>query len=177
MAERTEALEEHLYSLDLRPAQLRADPLGESWLGEEWFEAVVHEPELRGVLRRFVEEELELYDSVRGQADAFFTARVLEAASPMEVAGAGLAPQYRSWVLASAYALALGTASMLALPWLRGQGYASWSALLHEFVSHDLNETSESSVLSFVVAALAIAALSLLAVKGATREVAPPVKR
>ena len=177
MAERTEALEEHLYSLDLRPAQLRSDPLGETWLGDEWFEAVVQEPELRGVLRRFVEEELELYDSVRGQADAFFTARVIEAASPMEVAGAGLAPRYRSWVLASAYALALGTASMLAIPWLKGHGYTSWSALLHEFVSHDLGDARESSWWFVVVGALAIVAVWLMAVKGAERQESSRVKR
>jgi hypothetical protein len=177
VAERTEALEEHLYSLDLRPAQLRSDPLGETWLGEEWFAAVVQEPELRGVLRRFVEEELELYDSVRGQADAFFTARVIEAASPMEVAGAGLAPRYRSWVLASAYALALGTASMLAIPWLKGQGYVSWSALLHEFVSHELGEASESSWLFIAVAALAIVAVGLVAMKSGERQESPRAKR
>ena len=174
MAERTtEALEEHLYSLDIRPAQLRSDPLGETWIGDEWFEAVCLEPQLLGVVRRFVEEELELYDSVRGQADAFFTARVIEAASPMEVAGAGLAPRYRSWVLASAYALALGTASLIAMPWLRGQGYAGWSGVLHEFVSHDLGEASESSWLFLAAAALAIVGVSFLAVKSAGREETP----
>jgi len=141
----TQSLEEHLFSLEVRPAQLRSDPDGRTWLGDEWAMAVRRDPELMLVVRRFVEEELELYDSVRGQADAFFTARVLEATSPEEIAGAGLAPRYRSWVLASAYALAFGSASLIAFPWLRSQGYASWSGALHELVSHDRGEPSAGS--------------------------------
>jgi len=151
-----EALEEHLYSLELRLAELRAGPNGEGWLGDPWLRIVRREPALLAVVRRFVEEELELYDSLRGQADAFFTARVIEATSPVEVAGIGLAPRYRSWILASAYALALGVASMIAVPWLKGQGGMSWSSSLHEVVSHGVGEPSERGWFLLLAAALAI---------------------
>lgn len=166
MAEPTrEALEEHLYSLELRPAQLRRDPYGDEWLGQEWRALVATHPELIVIVRRFVEEELELYDSVRGQADAFFTARVIEATSPEEIAGAGLAPRYRSWVLACAYAMAFGVAVMIAAPWLKGQGYASWSAVVHDLVSHELGEARGD----VPWLALAVAAVVLAVVAVATR--------
>ena len=167
-----EALEEHLFALEVRPAQLRSDPHGREWLGEEWSEVVRREPELRMVVQRFVEEELELYDSVRGQADAFFTARVIEATSPVEVAGAGLAPRYRSWVLASAYALALGAASVIALPWLQAWLQA-WlhgqvgTGGLHSLVSHDRGEPSEHAWWTLVAVALVVA-VTMVAMRVAT---------
>ncbi|HFE45125.1 MAG TPA: hypothetical protein ENJ18_06465, partial [Nannocystis exedens] len=126
-----EVLEEYLLSLEPpRPAELRSGPNGEGWLDDHWLRIVRRDPALLAVVRRFVEEELELYDSLRGQADAFFTARVIEATSPVEVAGLGLAPRYRSWIIASAYALALGVASMIIMPWLKGQGGISGSSWL-----------------------------------------------
>lgn len=152
-----EALEEHLYSLELRPAQLRRDPYGESWLGEEWAAIVRDDPRHAAVVRRFVEEELELYDSVRGQADAFFTARVIAATSPEEIAGAGLAPRYRSWILACGYAMALAVAAVVFVPWLQGQGLSSWSVVFHEIVSHELAGADVESWLAPV--AVAVAAL------------------
>lgn len=162
MAEPTrEALEEHLYSLELRPAQLRRDPYGDEWLGAEWRALVAERPEFVVVVRRFVEEELELYDSVRGQADAFFTARVIEATSPEEIAGVGLAPRYRSWVLACAYAMAFGVGAVIVAPWLKGQGYASWSAAVHELLSHELGEARGETPWMALAAGAAILVVAL----------------
>ncbi len=158
-----EVLEEYLLSLEPpRPAELRAGPNGEGWLEDRWLRIVRRDPALLAVVRRFVEEELELYDSLRGQADAYFTARVIEATSPVEVAGLGLAPRYRSWIMASAYALALGTASMIAVPWLKGQGGIGGTSWLHELVSHRVGEPSERGWILLLVGGLAIAVVLIV---------------
>lgn len=165
-----EAFLEHLYALELRPAQLRRDPYGESWLGAEWRDKVRDDPRYMAQLRLYVEEELELYDSVRGQADAFFTARVIEATSPEQVAGVGLAPRYRSWVLACAYAMATIAAVMIVGPWLRGSD-AGATAMIHEAVSHGLGGAIDDAqvpkvaggfgVLAGVAAAAALALVAI----------------
>lgn len=169
-----EALEEHLYSLELRPAQLRRDPDGATWLGAEWAALVRDDPRLRAVVHRFVEEELELYDSVRGQADAFFTARVIAAASPVEIAGAGLAPRYRSWILAFAYAMALGVAAMVFLPWLKGHGVPSISESFHELIAHELGGEGAGSWL--IAGGLTLAAVVVASGIVARGRATPPVR-
>lgn len=111
-------LREFLEQLDVPSSTLKKDPWGASWLPAELRALVDGDAECREELRRFVDRELELFGSVRQRGDAMFTARVLKAAGPVEIAGAGLDPRVRSVILGLAYALATVVAYLMAAPFI-----------------------------------------------------------
>ena len=116
---REDAFLEYLYELELGSETLRRDPSGTTWLAPRWREAVEREPALQEALATYVHEELELFESVRVRADFVFTTAVVSATEPAEVLGFGLDPRYRTWIVAGAWALAIGVA------------YLMWMQLIH----------------------------------------------
>ena len=153
------ALEEALGELEVRPAQLRRDPAGTTWLPPEWQGRVAAAPALARVVQRFVAEELALHESVRGHADALFTARVIAATAREEVAGAGLAPRTRAWILACAYALATAAALWVASPWLSGLpsgGIGRIVGPIHR-VGHEVDRVAMTGVAGALVVATLVA--------------------
>lgn len=109
-------LREVLEQLDVPSSTLKKDPWGATWLPAELRALVDDDDECREELKRFVDRELELFGSVRQRGDAMFTARVLKAAAPVEIAGAGLDPRVRSGILGLAYALATVVAYLMFAP-------------------------------------------------------------
>lgn len=117
-------LREFLEQLDVPSSTLKKDPWGATWLPTELRALVDGDAECREELRRFVDRELELFGSVRQRGDAMFTARVLKAAAPVEIAGSGLDPRVRSAILGLAYALATVVAYLMAGPFIGLAGLA-----------------------------------------------------
>ena len=106
LSPRVARLREHLEQLDVPSSTLKRDPWGATWLPAELKALVDGDAECREELRRFVDRELELFGSVRQRNDAMFAARVVKATGTVEIAGAGLDPRIRSWILGLFYALA-----------------------------------------------------------------------
>lgn len=111
-------LREFLEQLDVPSSTLRRDPRGRTWLPRELDTLVEADPECRAELRRFVDRELELFDSVRQRSDPMFERDVLRAAKSVEIAGTGLDPRVRSWILGLFYALATVVAYTTVAPLL-----------------------------------------------------------
>lgn len=111
-------LREFLEQLDIPSSTLKKDPWGATWLPAELRALVDDDGECREELKRFVDRELELFGSVRQRGDAMFTARVIKAAAPVEIAGAGLDPRVRSLILGLAYALATAVAYLMVAPFI-----------------------------------------------------------
>lgn len=111
-------LRSFLEEADIPSSVLRRDPEGKAWLPAELRALVAADPTCHAELRRFVDREIELFGSVRQRSDALFTDRVLKAAAPVQIAGAGLDSRYRSLILAFAYALATGVAYFMLAPLL-----------------------------------------------------------
>lgn len=111
-------LREHLEQLDVPSSTLKRDPWGETWLPAELKALVEADADCREELRRFVDRELELFGSVRQRNDAMFAARVSKATEHVEIAGAGLDPRIRSWILGLFYALATVVAYVVFAPWI-----------------------------------------------------------
>lgn len=118
LAPKLARLREHLEQLDVPSSTLKRDPWGESWLPAELRALVEADAECREELRRFVDRELELFGSVRQRNDAMFAARVVKATGTVEIAGAGLDPRVRSWILGLFYALATVVAYVTLAPWI-----------------------------------------------------------
>ena len=126
-----------LEEADIPSGVLRRDPTGTTWLPDE-LRALVDGDELcQEELRRFVDREIELFGSVRQKSDALFTDRVLKAAAPVEIAGAGLDSRLRSGILAFAYALATGVAYMMLAPLLGLAALGTWSSQIASAVGAD----------------------------------------
>lgn len=117
--EREDAFLEYLYELEVSSDVLRRDPRGQSWLAPEWRRQVEADRRLQDALATYVHEELELFESVRVRADFVFTNAVVTATEPSEMFGAGLDPRFRTWIVAGAWALAIGVA------------YLMWAQLVH----------------------------------------------
>ncbi|PCC66558.1 hypothetical protein SAMN02745121_00713 [Nannocystis exedens] len=99
-------LRSFLEELDVQSSTLKRDPRGQTWLPPEIRALVESDPECRAELGRFVDRELELFDSVRQRNDPMFAKDVLNATHSVEIAGSGLDPRIRSWILGLFYALA-----------------------------------------------------------------------
>jgi len=133
MAERSPAvaqLRAFLDELDVPSSELRRDPEGATWLSPDLQALVAADPACRAELRRFVDREIELFGSVRQRPDALFTHRVLKAATPQEIAGAGLDPRVRGVILALAYALATIVAYLMLAPLLGLAAVGTWAQQL-----------------------------------------------
>lgn len=133
MAERSPAvaqLRAALDELDVPSSELRRDPDGKTWLSAEMQALVAADPACQAELRRFVDREIELFGSVRQRPDALFTHRVLKAATPQEIAGAGLDPRVRGVILALAYALATIVAYLMLAPLLGLAAVGTWAQQL-----------------------------------------------
>ncbi len=118
MQESPEALHEWLCASDVPHSVLRNDPRGDTWLPEHWRRCVDSDDAYRRVFEQFVDEELELGDSVRVARDVWFTNRVVEAAGGVQIYGSGLDPRYRNWIVTAGYAIAIVLCGCFALEFL-----------------------------------------------------------
>ncbi len=116
MSAQLERFVARLCELDLDPAALRSDPRGEAWLPAELRELVASDPECARELDEFVAMELALCE-LDEPSDPYFTRRVMERLPEIEA----IDDRRRTWILASAYALAIGVAYVLLGP-LLGSG-------------------------------------------------------
>lgn len=120
-------LRNFLEEADIPSGVLRRDREGTTWLPAELRALIEADDRCRDELRRFVDREIELFGSVRQKSDALFTDRVLKAAAPVQIAGAGLASRQRGWILASAYAMATVVAYLMLAPLLGLAALGTWS--------------------------------------------------
>jgi hypothetical protein len=138
MSEALEQFVERLCELDLDPQLLREDPSGQRWLPASLRRMVAEDPACARELAEFVEMELELY-RMHEPCDAFFTRAVLDRLPPVEA----IDDRRRTWILASAYALAIGVAYVLIGPLLsspsRAAARADWAGQVAAWVEplHD----------------------------------------
>ena len=108
-----------------------SDPRGERWLPAGLRRMIEDDPECARELDEFVAMELALYD-VHEPSDAFFTRRVLDRLPEMEA----IDDRRRTWILASAYALAIGVAYLLLGPLLSSGELAGFVEPVHDWY-HD----------------------------------------
>jgi hypothetical protein len=160
---------ERLCELELDPQLLREDPSGQRWLPAPLRRMVAENPDCARELAEFVEMELELHRA-HEPCDAFFTRAVLDRLDRlpcMEVVD----DRRRTWILASAYALAIGVAYVLIGPLLSSSAgeVAAWMEPLHDWY-HD--HAVEAGGMWMVVALLLTAgALVVLPAGGSRRSV------
>ena len=131
-----DAFIERLCELELDPALLRSSPRGERWLPADLQRVIAEDPECARELDEFVAMELALHD-VHEPSDAFFTRRVLDQLPEIEAVD----DRRRTWILASAYALAIGVAYVLLGPLLSSGELASMAGPLHDWVHDHAVET------------------------------------
>ena len=120
-------LRSFLEEADIPSGVLRRDREGTTWLPAELRALIEVDDLCRDELCRFVDREIELFGSVRQKSDALFTDRVLKAAAPVQIAGAGLASRQRGWILAFAYAMATVVAYLMLAPLLGLAALGTWS--------------------------------------------------
>ncbi len=147
---------------DITSTVLRRDPSGQSWLPAELLTLVAADDACRRELARFVTRELELFDSVRQRSDALFTARVLQAAAPQTIAGAGLNPRLRGYILALAYALATATAYYMLAPILGLAAVDTWTQHLGLTASDDHLGLRPFETLAILATLITIAVLATM---------------
>jgi hypothetical protein len=157
MNEARDELLERLLELELDAHTLRDDPSGASWLPEDLCALVERDPECAAELREFVAVELELFAAAQ-PSDPFFTRRVLDALPPV----AGVDYNRRNWILASAYALAIGVAYLLLGPLLSSGELASWFEPLGGWIESHAHAVEAGSMWVAVTLLLAAAGLVLL---------------
>lgn len=107
---------DRLLELELDARTLQADPRGETWLPADMRAELDRDDQCARELDEFVATELALFDA-REPSDAFFTKRVMQQLPSIDAVD----DQRRTWILASAYALAIGVAYLLLGP-LLGSG-------------------------------------------------------
>ncbi|MFV8754233.1 hypothetical protein ACNOYE_27125 [Nannocystaceae bacterium ST9] len=113
-----ESFVDRLLALELDARTLREDPRGETWLPADMRASLERDPECAREFDEFVATELALFD-VREPCDAFFTKQVMQQLPEIEAVD----DQRRTWILASAYALAIGVAYLLLGPLLGSGGF------------------------------------------------------
>ena len=151
-----------LEEADIPSSVLRRDPEGKTWLPAELRALISADPTCHAELRRFVDREIELFGSVRQKSDALFTDRVLRAAAPVEIAGAGLDSRLRSYILAFAYALATGVAYMMLAPLLGLAALGTWTSQLSNAVGVDEGGASARAVAVLIGAAILVLAVAFV---------------
>jgi len=122
---------DELCALDVDPREIAADPEGRAWLSPSLRRAIADDPNCAAEFAEFVEMELALLD-VHEPCDAFFTRRVMESLPPLQP----VEDQRRTWILASAYALAIGLAYLLVGPALSSGALTGYVEPLHDWY-HD----------------------------------------
>ena len=70
-----EVFRSSLLNLDVASDVLRRDPSGRTWLDAESYAMCQRDPDWKGILEEWVEEELELFGSVRERGDPLFEYR------------------------------------------------------------------------------------------------------
>lgn len=163
MSEALDQFVERLCELELDPQLLREDPSGQRWLPAPLRRMVAEHPECARELAEFVEMELELHRA-HEPCDAFFTRAVLDRLPPVEAVD----DRRRTWILASAYALAIGVAYVLIGPLLRSSAgdVAAWMEPLHDWY-HD--HAVEAGGMWMVVALLLTAGALVVLPSGSGR--------
>jgi hypothetical protein len=119
---------DRLCELELDPDELRRDPEGRAWLPKPMREQVASDPAYARALDEFVQMELALHD-VHEPCDAFFTRSVMNQLPELEAVD----DRRRTWILASAYALAIGVAYVLIGPLLGSGEINGWFEPLHDW--------------------------------------------
>jgi hypothetical protein len=119
---------EQLCELELDPELLRIDPRGERWLPADLRRMIEEHPECKREFDEFVAMELALYD-VHEPSDAFFTRRVMDQLPAIEAVD----DRRRTWILASAYALAIGVAYLLLGPLLSSGEISRYFEPVHDW--------------------------------------------
>lgn len=159
-----------LEQLDVPSSTLKRDPRGRTWLAPELAALVETDAECRAELGRFVAREIELFDSVRERNDPRFAKDVLMATHAVEIAGSGLDPRIRSWILGSFYALATIVGYVTVAPLF---GFAERGSMLAQ-ARAALGLASEASPGTWAPAAVGVAlALALLMAFMPTRRTSP----
>ena len=126
---RVEAFIDELVTLEIDPASLPLDPSGETWLPSHLREIAREDPECARELAEFVEMERALCE-VHEPCDAFFTRKVMDRLPEIEAVD----DRRRTWILASAYALAIGVAYLGWGPLLASGEIAAWIEPLRAWV-------------------------------------------
>jgi hypothetical protein len=155
---------EQLCELELDPQLLREDPRGQRWLPASLRRMAEADPACARELAEFVEMELALCD-VHEPSDAFFTRCVMDRLPELEAVD----DRRRTWILASAYALAIGVAYILLGPLLSSGEATSWAAPIHDWY-HD--HAVEAGGVWMVAALLAAAATLVVFPAGGGRRAA-----
>jgi hypothetical protein len=119
---------ERLLELELDARTLQTDPRGETWLPADLRAQVERDAECAREFEQFVATELALFD-VREPSDAFFTKRVMQQLPAVDAVD----DSRRTWILASAYALAIGLTYLLLGPWLGSLEFGEWLAWSESF--------------------------------------------
>lgn len=127
---------EQLCELDIDPQRLREDASGASWLPASLYELTQRDEACALELAEFVEMELSLLD-VHEPCDAFFTRRVLDSLPQVDAVD----ETRRTWILASAYALAIGLTYVLVGPMFGSGEIAAYFAPLHDWYHDHALET------------------------------------
>lgn len=163
MSANEDALEqfvERLLQLELDPQQLREDPAGERWLPRSLRQIVNQNPACRRELAEFVEMEIALLD-VHEPCDVFFTRQVMDRLPKLEAVD----DRRRNWILASAYALAIGVAYLLLGPLLSSGELTTWVEPVHDWYHGHAAEAGGM----WMVVLLAACALALVPAGGRRR--------
>lgn len=151
-----ERFEEELIGLDVAMPQLRSDPTGSAWLPPNLRRAAETDQRCQQILREFVEVELLMFDEATGPSDALFTARVMRALPAAERADA----RRRTYILASAHALAIGVAYLVLWPLYEGGSLRPWVSDAQSVLDNGADAIGVVSL----VGALGLAALALMLV-------------
>jgi hypothetical protein len=155
---------DRLLELELDARTLQADPRGETWLPGDLRAQVERDPACARELDEFVATELALFDG-REPSDAFFTKRVMQELPSIDAVD----DQRRTWILASAYALAIGVTYLLLGPWL---GSGEWGPRLGEWLAWSETLASEVGGAGLAIGMLVGAAALLVLPLGAGRRAA-----
>lgn len=157
MSDEVDRFIEGLCELELDPAVLRDDPGGERWLPRSLREMVEDDPACAREFVEFVDTELALLD-VHEPCDAFFTRAVMDRLPDLEA----IDDRRRNWILAAAYALAIGVTYLLLGPALSTGGVSevsAWIEPLHDWYHEHAVDVGSLWVTLALVAMAALTAL------------------
>jgi hypothetical protein len=155
---------ERLLELELDARTLQVDPRGETWLPADLRARVERDAACARELDEFVATELVLFDG-REPSDAFFTKCVMQQLPAIDAVD----DPRRNWILASAYALAIGVAYLLLGPWL---GSGELGERLGEWVAWSETIAIEAGGAGLAIGLLVGAAALLVLPLGAGRRAA-----